>query len=296
MQNTGTWEDPLQAYALISLFGGFLLLPVLLIKFVITQELFIIRLEGSMISALSHFTYNVASITVLQSVSPLTHAILNLAKRVVVILVNIVYFHTSVSFNMSIGLFVFFIGLFLYYIIVNTQIKKHSVMTLKYIFVSTFTIVSILLANQLSYLSLYKQPHQSHSLSSELKISTSWVYDKPMPRNVIANIEVLTTFYPVHVYCGTSQCAHAISELSNSNITVEYLVVSNIVKDMSLEHWLARHPFNKILAGADFEGHLHEVVRLGILWHYGSIYVDPLVRVSRVFSFPYSPVERDVYN
>jgi len=112
LQNTGTWENPLETYAIVSLFGVFLLLPVLFLKFVITQELFIIRLEGGTISVVSHFTYNVAFIAVLQSVSPLTHATLNLAKGVVVIMASIVYFHTPVSFNMSIGLLVSFFGLF----------------------------------------------------------------------------------------------------------------------------------------------------------------------------------------
>jgi len=112
------------------------------------------------------------------------------------------------------------------------------------------------------------------------------VYDQPIPSDVIANFKAFTALYPVHVYCGTSHCAQAITELSDSNITNEYLVVSNIVKDMPVEHWLARHPFSKILAGADFEKHLHEVVQLGILWHYGGIYADPLVRVSMAFSFP----------
>jgi len=49
------------------------------------------------------------------------------------------------------------------------------------------------------------------------------------------------------VYCGTSKdVPQAITELSDSNISMKYLVVSNIVKDMPVEHWLAQHPFNKI--------------------------------------------------
>ena len=135
-------------------------------------------------------------------------------------------------------------------------------------------------------LSTYTNSPSKVILCLQQKISTSWVYDQPIPSDVIANLKALTALYPVHVYCGTSHCAQPITELSNSNITIEYLVVSNIVKDMPVEHWLARHLFNKILAGADFEKHLHEVVRLGILWHYGGIYVDRLVRVSRAFSFP----------
>ena len=150
-------------------FGVFLLLPTLILKFVVTQD---IRLEGSMISAVSHFTYNVASITVLQSVSLLTHAILNLAKKVVIV-ANIVYFHTPVSFSMSIGRLVFFFSLFLYYVTVNA----HSVVVSKcsqcgdtqYVSVSIFTIVCILSAIQCSFRSLYQQPLQSHYLSSKKK-------------------------------------------------------------------------------------------------------------------------------
>ena len=52
---------------------------------------------------------------------------------------------------------------------------------------------------------------------------------------------------------------------------------------LPLEHWLARHPFNKVLAGVEFENDLHEVVRLGLLWNYGGI--DPTVRVSGGFTF-----------
>jgi len=44
----------------------------------------------------------------------------------------------------------------------------------------------------------------------------------------------------------------------------------------SLEHWLAHHPFNKVLAGREFETHLQKIVRLGLLWNYGGFYIDPV--------------------
>jgi len=63
------------------------------------------------------------------------------------------------------------------------------------------------------------------------------VYEQPIPRDVIANIEALPPLHPVHVYCGTPKCAQAITELSDSNISMKYLVVSNIVKEMPVEHY-----------------------------------------------------------
>ena len=40
-----------------------------------------------------------------------------------------------------------------------------------------------------------------------------------------------------------------------------------------------------MLAGKEFETHLQEVVRLGLLWNYGGFYIDPTVRVTDALKF-----------
>ena len=123
---------------------------------------------------------------------------------------------------------------------------------------------------------LLKQPAAS-------VISTAWVFDSPLTADLLMNIKCLyhvQTCASVHVYCGTSQCVRAVSELNNPNITSEFLVINDLVKDTSLEQWFVRHPLYKVLAGLEFEDHLQTVVQLGILWKYGGIYIDPRIRVT----------------
>ena len=95
------------------------------------------------------------------------------------------------------------------------------------------------------------------------KITTAWVFEKQIPKNVIINIEALAeqnTGTPIHVYCGMTQCVHAITELKNDNILVEFLVVSDVVRGTPLKYWVALHPLNKLLAGREFEAHLEAII------------------------------------
>ena len=124
---------------------------------------------------------------------------------------------------------------------------------------------------------------QSAGCESSL-ISTAWVFDRPLTADLLMNIKHLhmeiETCESVHVYCGTSQCVRAVTELNNPSITSEFLVISNLVRDTPLEQWFVRHPLYKVLAGVEFEDHLQIVVQLGILWKYGGIYIDPRIRVT----------------
>ena len=73
--------------------------------------------------------------------------------------------------------------------------------------------------------------------------------------------------------------------MNNTIIAVEFLVASHIVKNTSLERWIAHHPFNKLLAGKEFETHLHEVIRLHLLWNYGGFYIEHTVQVTDALKF-----------
>ena len=274
------FEKPLQKYAAISVYGVLFLLPILVMKFAVTQALSMVQLKEGVISCVFHFMYNLASITVLQSFSPLTHAVLNLLKRVFVIVANIVFFHTPLSWKMLVGLFTLFVGLCLYQIAVRSKGKLISLKTF------LFSIGILLLLA----LFLQSKPRKCiPSLTVQRRITTAWVFERPIPHNVVMNIESIADQnpdVPVYVYCGTSQCIRAITELDSANIITQFLVVSDVVRGTPLEYWLARHPLNKVLAGRAFEKHLHEAVRLGLLWTYGGIYVDSVVRVTGRLTFP----------
>ena len=289
MDDSQKFEKPLQKYAAISVYGVLFLLPILVIKFALTQALSMVQLKEGVVSCVFHFMYNLASITVLQSVSPLTHAVLNLLKRVFVIVANIVFFHTPLSWKMFVGFCALFLGLYLYQTAVRSKRKWISLKT----FLPSVGILLLLLAVSSQSKSSKSIPSSIPScipsLTVERRITTAWVFERPIPHNVVMNIESIADQnpdVPVYVYCGTTQCINAITELDSANIITRYLVVSDVVRGTPLEYWLARHPLNKVLAGRAFEKHLHEAVRLGLLWAYGGIYVDSAVRVTGRFTFP----------
>ena len=277
LKNLSTiWDSPLQKFAVMSIYSVIFLLPILLIKLFITQQFLTANLSESLISSVFHSTYNLASITVLESFSPLTHAILNISKRLFVILANIIYFHTPFSLVMLISLIVLLLGCYLYQL-KNSSTAKYNL--LRSILLSSFITTYLLIQTDVFTSNrMQSVPFRVEQCGKENRISSAWVFDKPIPQSIVKNIETLSRYnpdIPIHVYCGTSQCVQQVSKLKNENIVTEFLVVTDVVKDTPLTSWLARHPFNKVLARKEFEAHLKEVVRLGILWNYGGYYVDP---------------------
>ena len=314
-----SWENVFQKYAAVSIGSILLLVPATILKLVVlSTHTNSVILNGSAIS-IFHFIYNAASITVLQDVSPLTHAILNLSRRVCVVVANLVYFHTApLSLNMIIGLVIFILGIALYYHYKNTSNFKNNIgrtsihiLLAACIFVLGLNISRLKLSPTHLHMSLLQNSNGVHVIRKNVKqtatnvkiqslntlfpeqskhlIVTAWVFERHLPQVALSNIENLRDMNPdrhVHVYCGTSQCIQAISGLRGFNITTEFLVVRELVKDTPLDQWLARHPLNKVLAGLEFEDHLHIVTQLAILWKHGGTYINPMVTITDDTSLP----------
>ena len=292
-------EDLLGNYAVISIVGTLVLLPVVIVKLVITKVLFTVRVKESLTSAMFHFVYNTTPISVLQGIGPLNYAFLNPFKIMTVILANIEYFKTPpFTWAVSVSLLVLFWGLFLHSIPSTFRHARFLFFYLLFIFVIMFVLITPFSSNSgslmhkiqsvVSYGEFFSARNElivgTPSSPDRLRISTSWVFEEPIPRNVILNIQALAKQNPnviLSVYCGTSQCAHSFQKLRIKNIEVEFLEISYLVKNMPIEGWLARHPINKVLADEEFENHLHDAVRLGLLWKYGGMYFDPTIAVIR---------------
>ena len=132
---------------------------------------------------------------------------------------------------------------------------------------------------------------QNNNYTESMRISTAWLYDRPITENIVANIGDLADNNPsmkVYVYCGTTQCVREVAALEKENVVVGFAVMSDIVKGTPLERWVAHHPINKLLAGQEFENHLHEVAILGILWQYGGYYVNPMVKTMKASLYHHS--------
>lgn len=85
-----------------------------------------------------------------------------------------------------------------------------------------------------------------------------------MPEESVVIIEATQTHNPeksVVVHFGTFQCMRTIKDMTNPNITSQFLIIRNVVKETPWKCGIISTPaFNKILAGVKFKYHLHDVV------------------------------------
>ena len=301
---SSVWESSFQKYAVISIYSVLVLTPLVVVKMLLFQSFAFAKKWGEgFVSASCHCTYNIASIYVLQNFTPLTHAILNLLKRGIVIGVNLVYFQLPLSWKMVLGLGLLFAGLYLYV----SKGKKFPLLSVALVIAVVVGIV--LLIPQKTEMTQVIENKVNLELSPRLKLSQSvtqksvlhkddtfqqhsvinktssnlarvaWVFDRPLSKKILSNIQTLSTEHRLLVYCGTTHCMQAINDLSNENISTSFLLINELVQDTPFENWLARHMFYKVLAMEAYEDHLQEVVRLAILWSYGGLYFEPNVQL-----------------
>ena len=281
------WDNPLQKFAVMSIFSTVFISPVWLVKVVFVSGFSTDRIVESLTSSVFHSTYNLASISVLEYVNPVTHAILNISKRLFVIMANIIYFNVPFTLLMFMSLVVLLVGCYLY------QLKNSSTtrwVVAKCVLIAVFFAFIFLpipgLHGDSAPSGLTQTETQEDCVQTSTRISTAWIYDRPIPQNIIKNIKMLAHAnpdLPVYVYCGTSHCVKAVDDLENSQIKSEFAVTTEILKATPLEQWLAYHSFYKVLARKSFETNLQDAVRIGLLWKYGGFYVSPTVNVSEKF-------------
>jgi hypothetical protein len=238
-------------------------LPLWCLKVVVTGAVNtnVLGVKGVLLSTV-HPSYTYISLMLLQSVTPVTHAIVTICIRLFSNIDNFV--HISLSWNTIFGVIILAIGIYLY---CHTE-KTWIVLKLIILFATCL----LLVRNVKPVVDIHGET-----------ISTAWLYDQPITKNVLANIESLAHDNPtmkISVYCGTTQCVQEVTALEKDNVAVCFAVISDIVKGTPLERWVANHPINKLLAGPEFETHLHEVAILGILWQHGGYYINPMVWVA----------------
>ena len=312
------WDSPVQKFGVVSVLSVLFLLPLWLVKVVFVSG-FSITAGGrsgfvdSLISSFFHSTYNLASLTVLESLHPVTHAILNISKRLFVGTASLLYYQLPFTVTMFVSLLVLILGCYLY--------QARNTSTSKWTMLKCLLVVAFLVFIFLPVPGLRKEGSSSATpgrpgsptvavppkevstpvggvpdlrnyplsvnskprCSSESQlISTAWIYDKPIPGNIVENIETLAIRNPnrtVVVYCGTTQCLEAIAKLEHAYVRVEFATLRGLFKDTPLEQWLLRHAFNKVLAFGKFESNLQDAVKVGLLWRFGGFYISPTIRV-----------------
>ena len=299
--------NSLESFMAISSVSAILVLPVWLVQVVATQTIFASGLWQSVLASILHPAYSLASFQVLSIVSPVLHAMVAVLIRVLFCVENLVMLPSDFTLPMMLGCLTIILGFFLS---IKHISKERSALFLFLLFALNCLALHYYPGSNTTTLhyypgsnttTLYYYPGSNTITASQdnidtftdikctvdnsTTISVAWIYQKPIPKNVITNIGDLADSnldMGVLVYCGTTQCVNAVEKLHRDNVMVEFAVIGNIVKDTQLERWVARHPINKLLAGKEFEKHLQEVTIFGLMWQNGGFYVNPVVRVGNL--------------
>jgi drug/metabolite transporter (DMT)-like permease len=305
LKNIGRqYESPFEKYFILSFFGTLLLFPFLILKLII-QNTSPLNLSQSGIAASGfHCVYNLASISVLQNVSPLNHAILNFSKRIFVITLNIKYFNLALTWHMLLGLVIIFSGLALYLFSHSgkTSSKKFFIFpSLRitprrccrfFLLVGFLTLLSTLVYSPRKLKeSLNEHPFEFDvrrvndrpspnpvvNRDTSLVLTTAWLFNKPMSDAFIKDMVMAhkQTGASIQVYCSTMKCLDTIKKLENPAITASFLVVPNVLGKTPLKEWGERHVLYKVLAGLHYEWYLTEALCLAHLWQYGGSFFLP---------------------
>ena len=299
--------NSLESFMAISSVSAILVLPVWLVQVVATQTIFASGLWQNVLASILHPAYSLASFQVLSIVSPVLHAMVAVLIRVLFCMKNLVIPPSDFTLSMMLGCLTIILGFFLS---IKHISKERSALFLFLLFAlnclalhyypgSNTTTLHYYPGSNTTTLHYYPGSNtitvpqdnidtftdKKCTVDNSTTISVAWIYQKPIPKNVITNIGDLADSnldMGVLVYCGTTQCVNAVEKLHRDNVMVEFAVIGNIVKDTPLERWVARHPINKLLAGKEFEKHLQEVMILGLMWQNGGFYVNPMVRVGNL--------------
>ena len=278
-------QCPSQKYFIVSFFGILVLFPFQMLKLFFKSSSPFLLTKSSIGASTCHCVYNLASISVLQNVSPLNHAILNFSKRIFVISLNIKYFDVNVTWHMMLGLVIIFVALAIY-LFVNGAKVILSFSSLKpkagRCFRFLLLIASLtLLSGSVQYFSLPRQYSDNDDGTYNRDVSkthtTAWPLNRPMSNVFLANIVKLhkQTGASINVYCGTMKCLEVIEKVKNPRINGIFLVVPDVLGKTSLKEWAQRHALYKVLAGLHYERYLTHALCLAHLWQYGGTFFLP---------------------
>lgn len=274
-----TWHSPLQKYCVMSIYGFLALAPLSLAKLLLTRILPFVQPDVLMKSTAFHCARGFASIFVLETVFPLLHAVLGIVVRfsVTVVTVTTVTGHERLPWSALVGSSAFAVGLSFYF----AKIRRGSD-GLKRTIVYSVIVLHFLFSFHFSYFLFLKSDAKAKTFTSRRLVRTFWTYDQAPSDEVLLNIETIPAQIPsvrIHVYCGTLLCMEKIRGIRNPEITTSFLKFTEILRGSPLERWFSRHPLHKVISGRHFEDHVHEAVRLALLWHHGGATIDPFLRI-----------------
>ena len=261
---------------------------------------------GSDLVVLNHLDYNtvvtgiclafqhVMSILVLQNVFISTHALLNVIKRLLIIVISAIIMHTTLSMIQTLGIVMALTGFYLYTLVVGTNNTK---LTHDRKFKLKVTIFCSLILGSFSALHYGKSIQIGNSsglgrfrihtnISFESQITAVWSYTRDLHNSSLSLLSNLNGMHPhrkITVYCGSSKCMDSIKHLET--IEKRKIRVLTLTNETPMFPWAKRHALIKILTGPAYEGHLQKAIQLAYLWKYGGTVLDLDLNVTQEVMF-----------
>ena len=250
---------------------------------------------------------HVMSILVLQNVFISTHALLNVIKRLLIIVISAVVMHTTLSMIQTLGIGMALTGFYLYTLVVgtnNTQLTYDRKLKLK---VTIFCILCFGSFSALHYGKLIPMGNSSGlirfeldltgysglemfrndtNISFESQITAVWSYTRDLHNSSLSLLSNLNRMHPhrkIAVYCGSSKCMDSIKHLET--IEKKEIRVLTLANETPIFPWAKRHALIKILTGPAYEGHLQKAIQLAFLWKYGGTVLDLDLNVTQEVLF-----------
>ena len=297
-----TWRSPLHKYCVMSVYGFLVLAPLALAKLLLTRILPLVQPDVLLKSTAFNCVRGFTSILVLETIFPMLHAVLAIAVRFSVSMVTVttVTAHERLPWTVLAGSSAFAAGLSFYFGKSprgSDGLRRtivYFVLVLHFLFSSRFLFLKFTLRSN--------SDAEPKTFASRRLVRTFWTYNESPSDEVLLNIETMHAQIPsarIHVECGTFLCMEKIRGIRNPEITTSFLKFHEILHGSPLERWFSRHPLHKVLSGRHFEDHVHEAVRLALLWHHGGATVDPFLRIHeapvREFAYtsPWVPLVSD---
>ena len=235
---------------------------------------------------------HIMSFFVLQNVMITTHALLNVIKRLFVIVICSLFLKTYISTFQFVGIILTLIGLYCYSTALRKKVTPSETSSdtqpnAKCMICFTFVCLILVRTYSVSFekVSAILTRHEI-IIQQTTPITTLWSYSRQIDASSETLLESLAGKYineKITLYCGNKDCLQSKNHLRN--IEIRPLKVFSIASGTPISSWVRHHAILKILTGRAFESHLQKALSLALIWKFGGIVIDLDLPIHNADSF-----------
>ena len=238
---------------------------------------------------------HVFSFMVLDYTLTTTQALLNVSKRVCIILIGALILGSSLTALQIVGMIITFTALYFYMKTLNEDksqmvLEKTSKNSCKFWHSRCLRVMTclILIIGTLTYSfqpEILERAKGTTNLSIDANYNSNftfiWAKVQELPRQfpLVLDTPKFKSLQSkqITIYCGTKRCRAKTLEMklaTNDTVRVFPLKTYQLAKDTAAYEWITRYSMMKVLTGPYFEDDLQMVMILSTLWKQGGIVIN----------------------